>query len=590
MLSEKLEGVNRNLIRLYKFLRPHWKAALLAPILMFIEVLTNLWQPTLMAAIVDKGIANGDIPFIIRTGLIMIGIALLGVVGGVGCTIAASIASHKFGADLREAVFSKVQTFSFANLDKFKTSSLITRLTNDVVRMQNVVLMSLRMLIRAPLMCVGGIIMAVVLNARLTVILLVAIPILLLLLATVAGRAFPLFAKAQQTLDRVNAVMQENLAGMRVVKAYVRSDREQVRFGQSSRRLRDITVQASRIIALAMPIMMLVMNFSIVAVIWLGGIQVTRGQMKVGEIMAYINYMTQILFSLLMVGMVFMMFSRAQVSAARVNQVLATTVDITDRPDSHDRPIYAGQVEFSNVSFRYPGAVGPPVLKNISFIAEPGTTVAILGATGAGKSTLVNLIPRLYEPTEGHVLVDNIDVRDIKLDTLRTGIGMVLQEATLFSGTIKDNIKWGKEDASDEEIVAAAKAAQAHDFIIRLPEKYDTQLGQRGVNLSGGQKQRIAIARAIIKQPPIIILDDSTSAVDMGTEARIHEALKDVAKNSTCFVIAQRISTVLHADKIMVLEDGQIEAMGTHEELLKTSTTYQDIYRSQIREGADISA
>ena len=590
MLSEKLEGVNRNLIRLYKFLRPHWKAALLAPILMFIEVLTNLWQPTLMAAIVDKGIANGDIPFIIRTGLIMIGIALLGVVGGVGCTIAASIASHKFGADLREAVFGKVQTFSFANLDKFKTSSLITRLTNDVVRMQNVVLMSLRMLIRAPLMCVGGIIMAVVLNARLTVILLVAIPILLLLLATVAGRAFPLFAKAQQTLDRVNAVMQENLAGMRVVKAYVRSDREQVRFGQSSRRLRDITVQASRIIALAMPIMMLVMNFSIVAVIWLGGIQVTRGQMKVGEIMAYINYMTQILFSLLMVGMVFMMFSRAQVSAARVNQVLATTVDITDRPDSHDRPIYAGQVEFSNVSFRYPGAVGPPVLKNISFIAEPGTTVAILGATGAGKSTLVNLIPRLYEPTEGQVLVDNIDVRDSKLDTLRSGIGMVLQEATLFSGSIKDNIKWGKEDASDEEVVAAAEAAQAHDFIMRLPEKYDTQLGQRGVNLSGGQKQRIAIARAIIKQPPIIILDDSTSAVDMGTEARIHEALKDVAKNSTCFVIAQRISTVLHADKIMVLEDGQIEAMGTHEELLKTSTTYQDIYRSQIREGADISA
>ncbi|HHV08395.1 MAG TPA: ABC transporter ATP-binding protein, partial [Firmicutes bacterium] len=465
-----------------------------------------------------------------------------------------------------------------------------TRLTNDVVRMQNVVLMSLRMLIRAPLMCVGGIIMAVVLNARLTVILLVAIPILLLLLTAVAGRAFPLFARAQQTLDRVNAVMQENLAGMRVVKAYVRSDREQVRFGQSSRRLRDITVQASRIIALAMPIMMLVMNFSIVAVIWLGGIQVTRGQMKVGEIMAYINYMTQILFSLLMVGMVFMMFSRAQVSAARVNQVLATTVDITDRPDSHDRPIYAGQVEFSNVSFRYPGAVGPPVLKNISFIAEPGTTVAILGATGAGKSTLVNLIPRLYEPTEGQVLVDNIDVRDSKLDTLRSGIGMVLQEATLFSGSIKDNIKWGKEDASDEEVVAAAEAAQAHDFIMRLPEKYDTQLGQRGVNLSGGQKQRIAIARAIIKQPPIIILDDSTSAVDMGTEARIHEALKDVAKNSTCFVIAQRISTVLHADKIMVLEDGRIEAMGTHEELLKTSTTYQDIYRSQIREGADISA
>lgn len=575
---------------LYKFLRPHWKAALLAPLLMFIEVLANLWQPTLMAAIVDQGIATGDIPFIIHTGLKMIGITLLGVAGGIGCTIAASIASHNFAADLREAVFDQVQAFSFANLNRFKTSSLITRLTNDVVRMQNAVLMSLRLLVRAPLLFLGGIIMAVALNARLTVILLVAIPILLLLLAAVAGRAFPLFTKAQQSLDRVNAVMQENLAGVRVVKAYVRADREQARFDQASRRLRDITVQAARIIALAMPIMMLVMNFSIVAVIWLGGIQVTGGQMKVGEIMAYINYITQILFSLLMVGMVFMMFTRAQVSAARVNEVLATKVDITDTPTAIKEPIRAGRVEFINVSFRYPGAVGPPVLKSISFTAEPGTTVAILGATGAGKSTLVNLIPRLYEPTEGQVLVDGLDVRDIKLDTLRAGIGMVLQEATLFSGSIKDNIKWGREDATDEEVVAAAEAAQAHDFIMSLPEKYATQLGQRGVNLSGGQKQRLAIARALIKRPPILIFDDSTSAVDMGTEARIHKALKDVAKNSTCFVIAQRISTVLHADKIMVLEDGEIEALGTHEELLGTSPVYQDIYHSQVREGADVSA
>lgn len=575
---------------LYKFLRPHWKAALLAPLLMFIEVLANLWQPTLMAAIVDQGIATGDIPFIIHTGLKMIGITLLGVTGGIGCTIAASIASHNFAADLREAVFDQVQAFSFANLDRFKTSSLITRLTNDVVRMQNAVLMSLRLLVRAPLLFLGGIIMAVALNARLTVILLVAIPILLLLLAAVAGRAFPLFTKAQQSLDRVNAVMQENLAGVRVVKAYVRADREQARFDQASRRLRDITVQAARIIALAMPIMMLIMNFSIVAVIWLGGIQVTGGQMKVGEIMAYINYITQILFSLLMVGMVFMMFTRAQVSAARVNEVLATKVDITDTPTAIKEPIRAGRVEFINVSFRYPGAVGPPVLKNISFTAEPGTTVAILGATGAGKSTLVNLIPRLHEPTEGQVLVDGLDVRDIKLDTLRAGIGMVLQEATLFSGSIKDNIKWGREDATDEEVVAAAEAAQAHDFIMSLPEKYATQLGQRGVNLSGGQKQRLAIARALIKRPPILIFDDSTSAVDMGTEARIHKALKDVAKNSTCFVIAQRISTVLHADKIMVLEDGEIEALGTHEELLRTSPVYQDIYHSQVREGADVSA
>ncbi|MGI6129960.1 MAG: ABC transporter ATP-binding protein, partial [bacterium] len=445
-------------------------------------------------------------------------------------------------------------------------------------------------LIRAPLMSIGAMFMAITINPRLAAILLVAIPVLVVLLFIVANRALPLFTKSQQSLDRVNAVMQENLAGIRVVKAYVQADQEQARFGQASRRLRDITVQASRIIALAMPIMMLVMNLSIVAVIWFGGIEVNQGHMEIGQIMAYINYMTQILFSLLMVGMLFVMFSRAQVSATRVNEVLTTEVDIADKPAAIDKSISAGRVEFDNVSFRYPGMGGPPVLKNISFTVEPGSTVAILGATGAGKSTLVHLIPRLYDPTTGKILIDGQDVKDIKLETLRGGIGVVLQETTLFSGSIKDNIKWGQQQASDEEVTAAAKAAQAHDFIMSLPDKYGTQLGQRGVNLSGGQKQRIAIARALIKKPAILILDDSTSAVDMGTEARIRQALANLPTKSTRLIIAQRISTVLHADKIIVLEDGQIEAMGTHEELLKTSVIYQDIYRSQVREGADVSA
>lgn len=584
--------MDHNLTKLYKFIRPHWKAALLAPCLMLVEVLSNLWQPKLMAVIIDQGVEAQDVAFIFQTSLKMIGIALVGVFGGIGCTVFASIASQNFGADLRTALFEKVQSFSFTNLNKFKTSSLITRLTHDVVQIQHAVMISLRMLVRAPLMSIGGIFMALTINARLGAILLVAIPILLILLVVVANQAFPLFAKSQQSLDRVNAIMQENLAGIRVVKAYVRADQEQARFGTASLRLRDITVRAARIIALAMPIMMLIMNFSIVAVLWLGGVQVRLGQMKTGQIIAYINYMTQILFSMLMVGMVFIIFSRAQVSAARVNEVLGAKVDIADKQiyTQPVQPIVSGKVEFDRVSFRYPGMGGPPVLKDISLTIEPGTTCAILGATGAGKSTLAHLIPRLYDPIAGKVLVDDRNVKDIPLKTLRAGIGVVLQEATLFSGSIKDNIKWGRPDASDEEVILAATAAQAHDFIMSLPEQYDTQLGQRGVNLSGGQKQRLAIARALIKQPPILILDDSTSAVDLGTEARLQAALAELPEQSTRIIIAQRISSVINANKIIILDDGRIEAEGTHKQLLKTSPIYQDIYHSQVGKGAEASA
>lgn len=584
--------MDHNLTKLYKFIRPHWKAALLAPCLMLVEVLSNLWQPKLMAVIIDQGVEAQDVAFIFQTSLKMIGIALVGVFGGIGCTVFASIASQNFGADLRTALFEKVQSFSFTNLNKFKTSSLITRLTHDVVQIQHAVMISLRMLVRAPLMSIGGIFMALTINARLGAILLVAIPILLILLVVVANQAFPLFTKSQQSLDRVNAIMQENLAGIRVVKAYVRADQEQARFGTASLRLRDITVRAARIIALAMPIMMLIMNFSIVAVLWLGGVQVRLGQMKTGQIIAYINYMTQILFSMLMVGMVFIIFSRAQVSAARVNEVLGAKVDIADKQiyTQPVQPIVSGKVEFDRVSFRYPGMGGPPVLKDISLTIEPGTTCAILGATGAGKSTLAHLIPRLYDPIAGKVLVDDRNVKDIPLKTLRAGIGVVLQEATLFSGSIKDNIKWGRPDASDEEVILAATAAQAHDFIMSLPEQYDTQLGQRGVNLSGGQKQRLAIARALIKQPPILILDDSTSAVDLGTEARLQAALAELPEQSTRIIIAQRISSVINANKIIILDDGRIEAEGTHKQLLKTSPIYQDIYHSQVGKGAEASA
>jgi len=574
------------MLKLYRYLKPYWKAALLAPILMLVEVVMDLLQPTFMAVIIDKGVAQGDLSFTVKTGSIMIGIALIGFLGGLGCIIASSFASMNFGTDLRSSVYRKIQEFSFANLDKFKTASLITRLTNDIVQVQNVVLMSLRILVRAPLLCVGGLIMAIGINARLGLIFAALIPMLAISITAVIKKGFPLFMTVQQKLDKVNAVMRENLTGVRVVKAFVRADLEKSRFGTANDDLTDITVRVSRFVALIMPIMMLIMNVGVVAVVWFGGIEAGRGNIQVGEIMAFINYMTLILFSLLMVAFVLMMFSRAKASADRINEVLETEVDILDAADASDEPLKSGSLVFENVSFRYKDTGGEPVLKNISFTANPGETVAILGGTGSGKSSLASLIPRLYDVTEGRVLVDGKDVRDIKLSRLRNSIGFVLQESVLFSGTIKDNIRWGKKDATDEEIIEAAKAAQAHDFIMSFKDGYETHLGQRGVNLSGGQKQRISIARALVKKPAILILDDSTSAVDMVTESKIQKALKEMMKNTTRIVIAQRISTVLDANKILVLDDGKIVGQGTHDELLRTNPVYQDIYRSQLGEEA----
>lgn len=575
------------MFKLFRYLKPYWKAALLAPLFMFVQVYADLMQPTLLAGIVDRGIPAGDIPFIIRTGLQMVGIAVVGLLGGFGGIIASSYAGMNFGADVRLAVFEKVQGFSFANLDKFKTASLITRLTNDVLQIQMMVFMLLRMLVRAPLLSIGGIFMAVSINARLSSILLLVIPLVMVVLVLVIGKAFPLFAVVQEQIDRVNAVLQENLAGMRVVKAFGRSEKENERFRAASKELRDTNVRALRIMSLSMPLLMLIINLSIVAIIWFGGIQVNNNGMEVGQIIAFITYMTQILFSLLMVSFIFTMISRAKASADRINAVLETAADITDAPDAVAKIIREGRVEFDNVSFRYAGAGGAPVLNQIMFTTEPGETVAILGATGAGKSTLVNLISRLYDPTEGSIRIDGTDIRQIKLASLRSQIGMVLQENILFTGSILDNLRWGKADAGEAEVVEAAKAAQAHDFITGFPAGYSTQLGQMGVNLSGGQKQRLAIARALLKKPAILILDDSTSAVDMGTEARLQKALRELRRNTTCFIIAQRISSVRDADKIIVLDDGRIAAVGTHAELLKTSGIYRDIYGSQVREEED---
>jgi ATP-binding cassette subfamily B multidrug efflux pump len=454
------------------------------------------------------------------------------------------------------------------------------------VQVQTMVLMMLRILVRAPLLCIGGIVLAVVLNPRLSLVLVVALPLLTLALLIVIRKGFPLFAAVQQRLDRVNAVMQENLSGVRVVKAFVRAPRERERFAEANDGLRDATVTAQRALALTSPLMILVMNLSVAAVIWFGGLQVRVGGTGVGQLMAFINYLMQIMSSLTMVAFMLLSVSRASASARRLREILDAPIDIADGPGAAPRTVRLGRVVLDSVSFRYAGAAGEPVLQDVSLVAEPGETVAILGSTGSGKSTLVSLIPRFHDVSAGRVLIDDVDVRDYRLSTLRGSIGFVLQDSLLFTGTIRDNIRWGREDATEEEIVSAAVTAQAHEFVSRFPDGYDTVLGQGGVNLSGGQKQRLAIARALVRRPAILILDDSTSAVDMGTEARIQAGLRGPSWRCTCFVIAQRISSVMDADRILVLENGRVDAVGTHRELLACSAVYREICASQLGEEA----
>ncbi|GIQ66344.1 ABC transporter [Paenibacillus cisolokensis] len=571
------------MFKLKRYLRPYWLPVLLAPLLMLVEVIMDLLQPMLMASIVDDGVMKRDLAHIQTMGLIMIGVAIIGLIGGVGCSVYSTIASQSFGTDLRRDLFRHIQTLSFANLDRLKIGSLITRLTNDIVQLQNLVQMLLRIFVRAPLLAIGSIAMAIVISPRLALILGVAVPLLFVILFLLIRLAFPLFSGMQAKLDKVNSVLQENLAGIRVVKAFVRAAFENSRFSIANHDYTDTAIRAIRIIMLNMPMLTLVLNLSIVAVLWFGGNAVWQSSIAVGDLIAFINYVTQVLFSLSMIGMMLMAVSRAKVSADRVNEVFDTEPEIANRPGARTNVIREGRIEFDRVTFRF-GAAEVPVLHHISFTAEPGKTVAILGSTGAGKSSLVSLVPRLYDATEGQVRIDGVDVRDIDLDHLRSRIGLVLQESVLFTGTIRDNIRYGRPDASDEEIEQAARAAQAHEFIANMPEGYDTMLGQRGVNLSGGQKQRIAIARALLVRPVILILDDSTSAVDLGTESRIRAALAELMRGCTTLLIAQRITSVMDADHILVLEEGKIAAAGSHAELMRHSDIYRDIYRSQLGE------
>jgi len=582
----------RSIQALSKFLKPYWHWAVLAPLLMILEVAMDLMQPKMIQRIVDQGIARLDMDIVINTGLLMLGFALLGAIGGVGCTVFSVLASLGFGADLRSAMFRKIQSLSFGNLDKLETGQLITRLTNDVTQVEQVVSMMLRIMVRAPMMLIGSLLMAIVTSPQLALLLIVLGPLVLIVLTFVIKKAYPMFGKLQAKIDDQNTVMQENLAGVRVVKAFVRAGYEEKRFGVTNDRLMEIAIRAARTTAVTMPAMMLALNLGIVAAIWFGGRQIMVGSMKAGQLIAFVNYLMRTLMSLMFVSMLMMRVARAQASAERIQEVMDSEPEVQDQAGAlrMGEAVPQGRVVFDDVTFSYDDDGHDPVLKGLSFEAQPGQTVAILGATGAGKTSLINLIPRFYDVTGGRITIDGVDIRDMDQASLRRHVGVALQESVLFTGTIRDNIRYGKPEATDQEVVAAAQAAQAHDFITRFADGYDTMLGQRGVNLSGGQKQRIAIARALLTRPTVLILDDSTSSVDVETEIKIEAALDELIRDRTrplagirtSFVIAQRISTVLNADKIIVLDDGRIAAEGTHQELLSSSPIYREIYDSQL--------
>lgn len=567
------------------FLKPYWHWATLAPLLMVLEVAMDLLQPRFIAHIIDEGIAKSNMQVVFSTGLWMVGVAVMGLIGGVGCGVFTVLASQNFGADLRQTLFGKVQALSFGNLDTLETGGLITRLTNDVTQVTEMVSMLLRVMVRVPLLMVGSLIMGYLTSPRLSLLFLLLIPVVTAVLVRVINRAYPLFGGVQQRLDRLNTVMQENLAGVRVVKAFVRAKHELERFQRANADLTDHNILAVRTVAVTMPLMMLALNTGIVAALWIGGIRIDNGSMQVGQVVAFINYLMQALMALMMISMLTMRFSRAEASSVRIGEVLASQPEIQNRPQALVEFAPKGAVEFDGVSFYYNGNHGDPVLKDIGFRAEPGETVALLGATGSGKSSLISLIPRFYDVADGRVTIDGVDVRDINEATLRQKIGFALQESVLFTGTIRDNIRYGRPEASDEEVIATAQAAQAHDFIMSFPNGYDSVVGQRGVNLSGGQKQRIAIGRALLTDPAVLILDDSTSAVDVETEAKIQAALAELRRGRTSFVVAQRISTVLAADKILVLDNGRVTAVGSHSELMESSPIYREIYASQLENG-----
>ena len=569
--------------RYLKYIKPYWYAFILGPILMITEVVGEVILPAYMAKIINIGAANRDVPYIVGTGITMIIIAFVMMAGGIGGAWFASKASISFGADLRNDCFKKVQKFSFTNIDTFSTGSLVTRLTNDITQVQNLIMMALRMMLRAPGMLIGAIIMAFSMNAGLARIFLVIMPVMIVVITIIMRTAFPRFTMMQKKLDKVNSNIQETLQNVRVIKSFVRGEYEEERFSRSNEDLKDSSLRAFKVVIFQMPLMAFIMNATTLLVVWMGGKQVLVGDMPVGNLTAFTTYIVQVLMSLMMLAMVLLQSSRAIASAKRINEVLDTEIDLTDdRAGKKDALVQKGRIEFRGVSFRYYKDSQEKVLDDINLTIESGQTVGIIGSTGCGKTTLVSMIPRLYDADEGSVLVDGVDVRDYSLKNLRNGVGMVLQKNVLFSGTIEENLMWGDEDASEEEVIKASEAAQAAAFLQTFPDGWQTQLGQGGVNVSGGQKQRLCIARALLKKPRILILDDSTSAVDTATEAKIRESFTGTLKETTKLIIAQRITSVMEADQIVVMDEGKIVGLGRHQELLADCSAYQEIYYSQM--------
>jgi ATP-binding cassette, subfamily B, multidrug efflux pump len=577
-----LERGGGNMNSFKKYIKNYWKPFCTAIGFLMMEAAADLLQPTIMSKIVDFGVAEKNLSYVIKMGGVMLLVTALGAIAAVVRNIVSSNVSQKFGAELRLDLFKKVQSLSFDNIDKFETASLVTRLTNDVTQLQNFTHGMMRIFVKAPIVGLGSIIMATILNAKMAIIIFAIVPVVALLISLSMKIGYPYFAKVQKALDKVNGVIREYLSGVRVVKAFNRFGYETKRFEKENENLTSQSIRAMRVMAVFNPGITLTVNLAIVVLMWLGGSRVNSGQVHVGQIIAFINYMTQILFSLIMISNVFTMLIRAKASAERIGEVLTEESTIKAPDNIAWTKGLKGRVDFENISFSYSGSSGEPVLKNISFNCLQGETVGIIGSTGAGKSSLVNLVPRFYEATLGSVRFNGADVRTLDLTELRDKIALVPQKTILFTGSIIDNIRWGKENACEEEVIEACKIAQADNFIALFPEGYNTQLGQGGVNLSGGQKQRLSIARALIKKPEVLILDDCTSAVDVTTEASIRESLKKYSSELTTIIIAQRITSVMTADKIVVLDNGEIASIGVHEELMRTSKVYQDIFRSQI--------
>jgi ATP-binding cassette subfamily B multidrug efflux pump len=584
-ISKRLLQFSRGTVHLQflnKYIRKYWRLFCVAFVFLAFEALCDLLLPTIMAKMIDVGVVKKQMDYVMRMGGLMVLITAVGAAAACARNILSSRVSQKFGAELRSDLFRKIQTLSFDNIDHFDRASLVTRLTNDVTQVQNFMNGLMRIFMKAPLLCIGSLIMAIRLDPHLAVVLAVVIPFVGVLITINMKVGYPFFLKVQKALDRVNSIMREYLSGVRVVKAYNRFDYEVDKFNTANKEYQARSIIAMRAMAIFSPGIALSVNFGIITVLWLGGLRVNNGQMQVGQIIAFINYMTQILFALMTISMVFNMFVRARASTGRIGEVFAQVNRMTWKDAVVNDRNVKGRVDFENVSFSYEGPSGEPVIKNITLTCMPGETVGIIGSTGSGKSSLVGLIPRFYDAASGSVKVNGEDVKDIDPQKLRETIAVVPQKTVLFSGTVTENIRFGKEDATMEEIERAAKMAEAHEFVTAFPEGYETRLGQRGVNFSGGQKQRVSIARALVRKPEILILDDCTSAVDVATEANIKVALKSYAHDLTCLIIAQRITSVMDADKIVVMDNGQIVGIGKHDGLMKSCEVYQEIFQSQV--------